>query len=269
MNIAKPKISVIYVTARPGGLDILRDNLKKQTFRNFELIVVDKIAPERSGEGAFYLGELCKEVHYFGEPPMKDTDVWALNKAYNEAFRHCNGELIVSIQDYIWIPADGLQKFWNRYQETKGWISGVGHKALSPIPTPIDIIRTFDVVVVPEGVSESDTRIDGKKDFVEMNYSFFELNYSAFPLKDIKKLGGMDERYDQGYSCDNVNLALRAHLHGAKFYMDKDNECIGYNQEAVFPRPKDWEERHNKIGFHPKTADAILAGQEPIYLDNL
>ena len=265
----RPKISVVYVTARRGGLDILRDNLKKQIFRNFELIVVDALAKERIGEATFFLGEICKPVHYFGEPPKEDGDVWALNKAYNEAFRHCSGELVVSIQDYIWIPADGLQKFWDRYQETKDWVSGVGHKAVLPILNPIDNLRTFESLIKPEGISEMDTRIDGDTSFVETNYSFFELNYAALPLNDVKAIGGMDERYDKGYSCDNVNLALRAFLHGAKFYLDKSNECIGYNQGATFPRPKDWEQRHNKYELHPRIADAIMDGKESYILDYL
>ena len=40
------KLSFIYITYRPGGYDILADSLVNQTYKDYEVIIVDDFQPE-------------------------------------------------------------------------------------------------------------------------------------------------------------------------------------------------------------------------------
>lgn len=81
------KISVITTSIRPMGLEIVRESLLKQEFKDFEWLV---------------------DINWNGKHD--------LNAAYNRCIRRAKGELIVSWQDFIKAPSGTLQRFWNEYQ---------------------------------------------------------------------------------------------------------------------------------------------------------
>lgn len=80
------KISVLSPSIRPQGLEIVRNGLLQQSFKDFE-----------------WLTEIGLDKH-------------DLNAAYNRMLKRANGELIVSLQDYCLIRPDFLQKWWDAYQ---------------------------------------------------------------------------------------------------------------------------------------------------------
>lgn len=262
------KISVLNITNKPGGIDVLKDNLDKQTVEDFELIIIDALYDWRKEEVRQYFEGAKYRVIHRPEPPKGTGDAWALNKSYNEGLRASGGTLIVSLQDYIWIPADGLEKFWDTWSEygSKAAVCGIGHKALYPnkyddLGGKISIWQE-PYRGVPEGISEADHRWDGKRQVEEISRNLFELNWAAVPRQGFFDIGGFDEEYDQGYSCDNFNISFRLSLIEYRFFLDKTNECIGFNQRDIFPRPTNWEQRHNRYHRHPKTIRDIISKEK-------
>lgn len=83
-----PKISVITPSIRPLGLEMTRQALLCQTFKDFEWIV---------------------DINSTGESD--------LNTSLNRCIKRASGELIVFLQDYIKIEPEGLQKFWEAYEK--------------------------------------------------------------------------------------------------------------------------------------------------------
>jgi len=81
------QISVATPTFRPKGLEPTREALLKQTFKDFEWLV---------------------DVNWTGEVD--------LNQSLNRLIRRAKGELIVFVQDYVELPPDALQSFWEAYQ---------------------------------------------------------------------------------------------------------------------------------------------------------
>lgn len=89
------KISVITPSIREAGLEVTKENLKHQTFTDFE------------------------HVTYLSIPgPTPD-----LCFALNDCVRRSRGELIVILQDYTKVAPDALERCWERYQEDPevGW----------------------------------------------------------------------------------------------------------------------------------------------------
>lgn len=187
-----PKITVISVSIRPAGLEITQKCLKEQTFQDFEWI---------------------QEISI----PEKGHD---LNKAYNRALKRSSGELIVSLQDYIKVTPQYLEKFWKAYQENP---------------------KTF--FTAPVGKSQKDDfsgeiKWDWRafKD-ASPKWMHWEIDSGAAPLKALKELGGFDEELDGHWSCDNLSVGFRANLAGYSFMNVFDNPGIAYDHDAFIPHP--------------------------------
>ena len=199
------KVSVIFVTKRTGAIEYLNKQLGKQTFKDFEVI----IANDSDDKGGFKPRQ------------KKDSDVWNINKAYNDCLDKAKGELLVFLQDFIWIPANVLQRFVNQNRV----VTGCGHKYKEDLKT----------------IDEIDDRALGEKKIEECHWSQWELNWSSCP-RDI--MPRFDEEMDKNYGAEDKYIAKELYNKGYKIYLDKFNECKGLSQEICGGRPDDWEPRH-------------------------
>lgn len=218
----EPKITVVFVSARPDSLKILCDSMSAQTFQDYEVICV---MPERlnPGEIANYSPQRWT---FFNDPPKVQGDFWALSKCLNLACRQARGELIVLVQDYIRIPADGLQRYWDRYQqEPRSLVSGVSDQ--------------FDSITGEKTFSDPRKQIGSHGG--ERYRGFFltiplhwEANWGSFPRQAWLYIGGFDEAFDAGWGYDNVNFAERAQLAGYHIFLDTDNEVHAIDHQRLF-----------------------------------
>lgn len=108
-------ISVVTVTNRCGGLDLLADSLRRQTFRDFELILVDAIRPYRA-------------AHSFpGDMRVQWIDDWHDDNftsrymaAQNKGIEHARGDTILFACDYSYFAPDCLEKHAAAQRRTPG-----------------------------------------------------------------------------------------------------------------------------------------------------
>ena len=272
----KHKISVLNLTNRYGGIDILWANMKRQTEQDFELVIVDALWREREQEIKDYVND--SRLVYVRQNDKADGAFTNLAHADNQGFKACTGELIVCLQDYIWIPPEGLSKFWFHHKRLKGkaLIGGVGDQYVKPDPT--DIVDLKGKITIfekpytkrPEVVIYSDPHKRSEfGTFYECYPPDWELNYCCIPNAIIHELGGMDEQYDfEGFAYDNANIALRADMLGYKSYLDQTNECMGFDHDSWWPNPL----KVNKVSpteYHIKVLDEMKRGVRPIRLPYL
>lgn len=190
------KISVITCSIRPNGLDIIRTGLMKQTLTDFEWIV-----------------EIGMDKH-------------DLNKAYNRALRQAEGELIVSLQDYILIRPDYLQKFWDAYKKNP--------RAF--ITAPVGKVDNLNY----SGNIQWDWRAyrnDETKNIRDCEWNCWEIDSGCAPLDALKEIGGFDEYLDGVWSGDNVNVGCRAYMAGYEFKCLFDNPSLAYDHDAFMVHP--------------------------------
>lgn len=187
-----PQITVVTPTIRPEGLEPIQKSLEAQTFTDFEWLVEMGI-------------------------PGRGHD---LNAAYNRMLRRSKGELIVFIQDHTKIPIDGLEKFWQAYENEQAFYTAPHGKA--------------DALNVHDNLVRWDWRMhkDG-----EISYNQWEIDWAAAPRNALFEIGGFDELLDQYWSCDNVNVAFRANLAGFQFYNLKDNPAVAWDHDKFIPHP--------------------------------
>ena len=205
----KPKISVITPTIRPEKLHITEKYLAEQSFRDFEWIIEENTSGKSD-----------------------------LNAAFNRAIRKAQGELIVFLQDCIEITPNGLQKFWDAYQESPDTL--------------------FTAPVAKEYVWDWRKFRDRT-----CNWQEWEIDWGACAKSILYDVGGFDEALDEFWGFDNVNLGLRAELKGYKFANLKDNIAWAEDHDKKSEHP--FRHLRNPM-FHNRRLDEIRMGLEVKYL---
>lgn len=104
----KPFLSVVVPTFRVGGLDILLGGLSRQTFRNFELVLVDCVARHRR-QSDWWIDNIGFPMQWV-EPVENLFPVAAFCRCANTGLARARGEVAVLVTDYTWLPPDCLQK---------------------------------------------------------------------------------------------------------------------------------------------------------------
>lgn len=272
----EPKLSVMNLTARYGGIDVLWANMLRQTEQDFELIICDALWKEREDEVKKYIDD--DRLVYVRQNDTPPGAYSGLAHADNQGFASTRGKLIVSLQDYIWIPHNSLEKFWYAYQEKGDCLVGaVGHQYRTPgkkeIADPKGKITVFKKPFTgkPENQSWSDPRMrTDQGTFYETSPINWEMSYGSIPRKVIYELGGMDEEYDfHGFAYDNVNIAQRAEMLGYKTYLDQSHEYRAFDHDS-WAMSRNKKKRSGDIAkFHIDRMKATATGEFPLKLNYL
>lgn len=252
----KPKISVMALTNRPGGIDILWANMKRQSFQDFELILSDGLWETREEEVKKYIND--PRLKYQRQSKKREGAYTNLAHADNEAFRECSGELIVCLQDYQWISPEGLEKYWYFYEKhPKALVTGVGHHYSDPRPVNQDgKITVFQKPYTsrPKNLSWEDPRVDPTRpSFSPAEPVEWEMSWCSIPRQVIYDIGGMDEQFDyEGFAWDNTYIAYKAKLNGSEIFLDQTNEVMGFDHDLWWPNPLKENRISPKDYFHKK-----------------
>lgn len=270
------KISVLNITARHGGFDILKASLERQIFRDFEIVIVDGLWEEREPQVKKYFKDF--DLKYVRQSKKREGAFSNLAHADNEGFAACGGELIACVQDFIWCPPFWLHKFWEAYKAYGDILVGaVGHQYCSPGKEDIKDLGGKITVFSkefggrPEKRCWSDPRMRlDQGTFYETSPINWELSNASIPRKVIYELGGMDEEYDfQGFAYDNCNIAQRAEFLGYKTYLDQTNEYRALNHDTWKMSDHKIERATNIAEFHIQRMRSTIRGEFPVKLNYL
>ena len=242
------KISVVTPTIREDGLGIVKTCLDRQVFKDFEWLVVSP-----SWDHLWLIIDKDNYNHV-PEPAKRDGDNYALNKAWNAAFRQAKGDLIVSIVDLLWFPPDVLEKLWNHYQTNPfSCIGGIGHQ--------------YNQVVngKPETMVWRDPRMR-EQSFYEVSPMDYELCLASIPRKAILGVGGVEEEFDKYAALSEKEMCMRIVRLGYKFFIDQTIEYRAIKHDRL---TKDWDERYQKgIVYFNECLKSIQEGKR-LKLDHL
>lgn len=188
------RISVLTPTIRPGYLYVTQEVLEKQTFTDFEWLV-----------------EVGLHDHGFTLP----SDM-------NKMLRRATGDIIVSLQDCIYLKPNALER-----------IAALDHTKTA-YTYPVGKFKLWDL-------KRADITWDWRKHMrpggALIDPSRLELDFGSAPLQMFKDIGGYDEDYCNGWSFDNVEIALRADAAGyeLKVMSDIRGEAIDHDDIVEHP----------------------------------
>jgi glycosyltransferase involved in cell wall biosynthesis len=246
-----PLVSVIVPTRRYGSVyEILFNGLKNQTLKDYELLIVDDVPEDRSGLAEAYAKRHGLNVKWMRSKP----NYWKSNRlianARNTALIHAEGELVVFIDDYTWIPPRFLESHWKTWKE-QGYclIGSVTAVKYTPNP-PEDLstlpVHTYDersktaytIHMIQEGhptPGALDTRLSlGYKEWKDCPPGWFYTCNASSPLAKIVEVNGFDEEFDCT-SEEDVDLGLRLARVGCRFWFKSNPDVTAYHMEHGRP----------------------------------
>jgi glycosyltransferase involved in cell wall biosynthesis len=269
-------ISIIMATARDNypitgqpKLHMLKptiDSLKEQSFKDFEFICVDALYNKRhklfQGD-PFNSNKLPFRVKHV--PIHKDHRYWIDRKRWNvcgqlnTALMHCDGELIVRIDDCCEFDSEFIKKFWDGYKcgyfpgamhirflngkpaRLNGEYKKIGYEAnciipfLSP-PTPESRDQLLRRIYGDNGLIR-DTRYDivNKNGGLMIGPHNWHYGYSSMSLEIALKINGFDENFDADKTLEDVDCGSRIEMAGYKdkFMMNVNHQVIEHEHGSL------------------------------------
>jgi hypothetical protein len=222
------KLTVYTPTIRRGFWNIMADNLSKQTYKNFEWVIVDDYPRDRSDTAQEYASKYKLDIKYLRGKPRKVKRTYGLCNANNTVMENATGEVLVFLQDFILIPLDGLEQIATLYRKHPDCLQALPDAYYAPKIKPdkekedwfngnTDVIGEFirkNIRIQNLGLRFSDNPMD------------FEQNYGAIPIKIARELGGWHEWLDEGLGWDNTDMAWRSLQSGYKILIDETNIAV-------------------------------------------
>lgn len=245
------KVTIFTPSVREGWFNIMADNLSKQTYKNFEWIIVDDHEEDRSKIAEKYAKKYNLEIKYLkGKDHKKRT--YSLINANNTALQAAKGELFVFLQDFILIQPTAIEELVRESSRHPGdFIAPVDSYYKPKIKPDItnkedwfngetDIIGDFmrtNIRVQNQGLREA-TQI-----------SDFEQNFGAVPTSTLRVLGGYYEFFDESLGFDNTEIIYRAKHFGYKVWIDEWNHCVCIDHMATLGKDENGKSvnRHRRL----------------------
>lgn len=181
-------VDILTVSKRRGWEDGAVKSVAAQTVQPEQWVIVTEL----------WL-EMPEGVANVLQAPEK-TRASNLNASLNEGLRNITADFVVFYQDFIDLQPDCIEKLLALADE-----------------------KTFVTTCTPNYDGSDDGRYTGINKPRECKPEEWEANVSIAPMAMLRELGGFDERLDNGWSWDNVNIAQRAAMLGAKFVLDESN----------------------------------------------
>jgi hypothetical protein len=252
---------VVYTPTQRPGMDVTHHSLRRQKLdENVEMIWVfhDELYDDRwdvfrnmTSQDNFR----CKHIYI----PKDEGRVRNLAKGYNVAIdiaRDEDADMLISLQDYIWIPPDGVQQFVDMFWEievdgnTAALFTGITSISSDPEPEKVYDKRGLYTIFresypfKPQHIEWMDVRfrVDAHP-YHETNPVEWETNWACIPesaLYDDRLR--FDEEYDKAVAYENQDFAFQAQRLGYKIIMDMHNQAISLPHKKYFSDEWDREQ---------------------------
>lgn len=244
-ELTQPLVTVVTPTIREGWWNIMARAFQAQTYKNFEWLIVDDHAEDRTEIAKEYAEEYELNIRYIRGDKALGTykKKHGLARANNIALRESKGEILVWVQDFIIVPETGLESIVDLYRHNPdALIAPVDQYWFSKEPnkenkedwwdSSLHVVDRFswrNIRLQFKGVRETDNPMD------------FELNYGAMPKSILTHLNGWYEMFDEGLGYDNTDIAYRALKAGYRILIDDTNvaTCLDFGSAAG--NPEIWE----------------------------
>ena len=238
------KVSVSFPTIRSGWLDNTFRALGQQSLahQDWELVMIDDWG-DRWEEVQKLAEEYQINVKYMPSKPYFWKSNRQLGNARNTGFIHCDGELVVFLDDYSWMEPKWLETHWKLYKERGRAVIGIV-QAVSP---DYGRITSYRRLVLEPRPDERWKSIAPNAQLSQAPPGWFWTFNASAPLEKIVEVNGYDERFDASGE-DDVDLGLRLARVGVKFLYTTEEDIKVYhmrhNGGTSRPSPFKPEECH-------------------------
>lgn len=202
--MSNPKVTVLLITVRPDQAYLehpswhvigkVVEDLNKQTFRDFELVVVDGVPPNHRG----FPADKCPEPNFEFRHIAPKENLWTRNRKTNICnYRNtglavARGELVLNLDDCCFLPPIYVELFWRAWSEHRICLSATWpHNGDQRIPRN-DILNPKAAYVQKQPCIRGEV-----------------FGFSSYPLEMAIQLNGYDEAYDGGMGLEDIDWGCR------------------------------------------------------------
>jgi len=244
----RPGLSVVYVTKRPGGYDVLFNSMKQQTSQDYEIIIVDELAPYRSTRIRHYARELGIESHIKDIVASKPkTDEWAqtrhaIAKSINTGLLLATGRVVTVVMDFAWAHPKFVERTLKFHDEHPKsflahpliWFAATGNEKImvEDLRNPTAITIWKESMIVPP------SKLDWTKFGGEVKFN----SYATRPEDAMQMLSNLEggKTTESGYekqpkkpngdmfwemAFSSAPYAAFEQVNGVEEWLDKGDDC--------------------------------------------
>ena len=257
------RVAIFTPTQRPG-IDVTHFSVQRQ-IADAEIlwIICDELFEQRKRVlfNLFSQDKLAGnfDFRYF-HLLKKDGNVRNLAAAYNRGLdfaREWDADLFISLQDYIWVPYDGVAKFIEMYKtiEVINNVNGI-YTGICSISNDPDDGHIHDrqglYTIFKEPYMDRPKRIDWMDVRYRPEYTSaygncpsieWETNWACIPRNALhNKDLFFDEEFDKAVAFENQDYALKAKSLGYDTFVDVNNQTISLPHKRYFSEEWAYEE---------------------------
>jgi len=247
-----PLLSLVYLTYRPGGIDLLADGLARQD-NNYELIVVDDY-PGRvaRGKAQEYLLEKGINLAWYGQSkiPIR-TGKHGLANAMNTGALHARCSHVVYLHDYTWLPPGAMTQWVQSFREKCPHTILQGMAYIHATPTPSE---NTDLTIWPQ-FQANPTRCFSQEIHAwkpERHENF----YCGVPLAFLEKTNGIDERAEGDIAWPLYSMVRQAQLHRYNFTVD-------WRLKIWMADHRNWHDKNDPQQWHAEKRGKAIPQTQP------
>lgn len=250
-------VAVYTPTRQYGGLDVTVAGLLRQDLppdcRMLWLLADDLYDQRRRLPELVELNRTVPVVHWKTETkPGYFRNLCAANNEAIRLARQHNADMLISLQDYIWIPHDGVRRFlWLAEAfEAPSLLTGLCHLPCDPPPDAVaDPTGLYTIFATPytarprfgHPLDWHDCRNDRRGPYIETPMRW-ETNWGAIPRQALydERLA-FDEEFDRAVAFENQDYCGAAMKLGYHPVVDTGNVSFGLPHKYYWPAQWDAE----------------------------
>ena len=216
------KISVNIITNREGGIDAQLRYFAQQTFKDFEMVIVDELWDKRHNAIEALIKNLGLDVVYLKPRRYMEKVVTSTHTmARNEALTYMDAENVLFFDDYQ-IPMGNLLAEHVHYLRQK--IAVVGQQ--------INLNRMDINHPDFNNVKAQDNRNTGT--VKEISYAWFWTNNASTPMSTMLAMNGVDERFNGATGGeDYAGIGLSLTQLGVKIIYNPSALCYHIDHDGI------------------------------------
>jgi glycosyltransferase involved in cell wall biosynthesis len=262
----EPLVSVLVMMYRPGGVDITLAAMRDQTFKDFELIIVDNRYERRKDEVAALATKYgVRTIH---APEHRRNGKWIVAcAAFNTAIALARGKYVIILHDFSYVPPGWIEAHIGALEGHPTRYVTVDHVNVD-LPEivsrrPLDHNKSTDrnsydlddvfsdgsldeICIFKKGPFDAswlplpigpDQWQTGLPELHRTNnkpeHGWVTLTNDSFHRNFMYKLNGIDERFDMGRGPFDANLGVRVEMNGGETYFMEEPKAILMNPRFI------------------------------------
>lgn len=241
-----PTVSVLVMLSRPGGVDVTMKAMADQSFKDFELVLVDNRYERRRDQIAAEAARFgIRTIH---APEHRRNGKWIVAcAAFNTAIALARGKYVIMLHDFTYAPRGWIESHLVHLEGHFKRMT-VGHHANVDLPDVV--MPTEDNLATDRGVLAPDATFDNFGPAHEISFfkrGYFDASWLPMPIGEkqwqpvfpelyrrgvkpgpgwvtlcndgfhrefLWEIGGVDERYDFGRGPFDIDISARLHHAG-------------------------------------------------------